>query len=290
MIGIVYAAVSAARKEGAMWAIRSMLLGVVLASICGGGAKAQTREVTGKILIEGSQQPLVGAAISIAGAKAGTCTGLDGIFAVQVPRDEEVTLQISVPGWTGEAIVPPSQNEVTLQLERGVIQLDPVVVNGEISRRNSASSIGRLSGEELTKVPAQTVETAMQGKIAGANIRSNSGAPGGGMQINFRGLTSILLPNDPVIVVDGVVISNIAIPNGTHYITRVNPDNTNPVNRIADLNPNDIDHIEVLRGPSASAMYGPHASNGVVLITTKRGRTRYQSDATSATVKCAFGK
>lgn len=273
-----------------MWVYRPMWLSAVLISVSAVGAQAQTREITGKIVIEGSQQALVGAAISIAGVKSGTCTGLDGIFSVQVPRNEEVTLQISVPGWTGEAIVPPSQNEVTLQLDRGVIQLDSILVTGRLSNRNSASSIGRLSGEELTKVPAQTVEVAMQGKIAGATIRSNSGAPGGGMQINFRGLTSILLPNDPVIVLDGVVISNIAIPSGTHYITRVGPENSNPVNRIADLNPNDIDHIEVLRGPSASAMYGPHASNGVVLITTKRGSARYQSDAVSTTVKCAFSK
>jgi TonB-dependent SusC/RagA subfamily outer membrane receptor len=288
MIGIRYAAVSTARKGGAMWTSRSMLLGAGLILVFSSALEAQTRHITGKILIQGSQQPLVGAAISISGAKTGTCTGLDGIFSVEVPRNEEVTLQISVPGWTGEAIVPPTQDEVTLQLERGVIQLDSLVVDGGL--RNSGSSIGRLSGEDLTKVPAQTVETAMQGKIAGANIRTNSGAPGGGVQMNFRGLTSILLPNDPVIVVDGVIISNIAIPNGTHYITRVSPETSNPVNRLADLNPNDIDHIEVLRGPSASAMYGPHASNGVVIITTKRGKPRYASDATSTVVKCAYPK
>ena len=94
-----------------MWTFRSMSLSTALfLGITGVAqaqsrpvASAQTRQVTGKILIEGSQQPLVGAAISISGAKNGTCTGLDGMFAVDVPKDEEVTLQISVPGWTGEA-------------------------------------------------------------------------------------------------------------------------------------------------------------------------------------------
>ncbi len=270
-----------------MWTSRSMLLGAGLFLVVAGVAQAQTREVTGRIMIQGSQQPLVGAAISIAGARAGTCTGLDGMFAVQVPRNEEVTLQISVPGWTGEAVVPPSQSEVTLQLERGVIELDTMVVKSLIDR-NSGNSIGRLSGEDLNKVPAQTVETAMQGKVAGASIRTNSGAPGGGSQINFRGLNSILLPSDPVIVVDGVVISNVSIPNGTHYITKVSADNTNAVNRLADLNPNDIDHIEILRGPSASAIYGPHAGNGVVVITTKHGRSSSAAEVASTTVTCAY--
>jgi TonB-dependent starch-binding outer membrane protein SusC len=270
-----------------MGSSHSMLLGAGLLLAVTSVLEAQTREVTGKILVEGSQQPLVGAAITIVGARTSTCTGLDGMFSVKVPRDEEVTLQISVPGWTGEAVVPPSQNEVTLQLERGVVQIDSLIVNA-LRDRNSGNSIGRISGEDLNKVPAQTVEAAMQGKIAGASIRQNSGAPGGGAQMNFRGMTSILLSNDPVIVVDGVIISNVAIPNGSHYITKVSPDQTNAVNRIADLNPNDIDHIEILRGPSASAMYGANAGNGVVVITTKHGRTRYDNEPATPGVRCGL--
>src|SRR6267154_1062993 len=146
-----------------------------------------------------------------------------------------------------------------------------------VDRRNLANAVATVSGEEVSRVSAQTVEQALQGKVVGASIQANSGAPGGGMQMRLRGVTSINGSSEPLYVVDGVVVSNVAIPSNQNAVTRStqgsNPSLTqdNQVNRIADLNPNDIENIEVLKGASASAIYGSRASNGVVIITTRRG-------------------
>src|SRR4029077_7537899 len=127
------------------------------------------------------------------------------------------------------------------------------------------------------RAPTQTIESALQGKIPGAVIQMNSGAPGGGGQINLRGVTTINAGVDPLIVVDGLVIANDAIASNMNAVTAAaaggnasNQDNS--VNRIADLNPNDIQSVEVLKGASAAAIYGSQAANGVLVITTKRGR------------------
>jgi len=149
-----------------------------------------------------------------------------------------------------------------------------------MERQNLPNAVATVSGSELTRAPTGTLESALQGKIPGALIQANSGAPGGGMQVNLRGVSTITAGSDPLFVVDGVVISNEAIPNGADAVTQAqaggNPRNQdNPTNRIADLNPADIERIEVLKGGSAAAIYGSKATNGVVIITTKRGQEGY---------------
>jgi TonB-linked SusC/RagA family outer membrane protein len=122
------------------------------------------------------------------------------------------------------------------------------------------------------------VENALQGKVVGANINLNSGAPGGGGQIQIRGVTSILGSGQPLIVVDGVIISNEANSSGVNAITQASPGaanlastQDNPLNRLADINPNDIESVEVLKSAAATAIYGSRATNGVIVIRTKRG-------------------
>ena len=134
-----------------------------------------------------------------------------------------------------------------------------------------------VSAGELTRAPTPTIESALQGKIPGATIQANSGAPGGGIQVNLRGVSTIIGDIEPLYVVDGIAVSDVAIPNGANAVTQAqaggNPRNQdNPVNRIADINPEDIERIEVLKGGSAAAIYGSKATNGVIIITTKRGQ------------------
>src|SRR5262249_12813669 len=122
-----------------------------------------------------------------------------------------------------------------------------------------------------------TVEGAMVGKVSGANLQSNSGAPGGGMQLRLRGISTINGQSSPLYVIDGVIISNVAVPSGINAITAAaaggnSANQDNRVSRVADLNPNDIESVEVLKGASAAALYGSKAANGVVIITTKRGK------------------
>ena len=167
-----------------------------------------------------------------------------------------------------------------MTLEPDIFNLEEVVVTGQstgIEKQNLPNAVATVSGSELTRAPTGTLESALQGKIPGALIQSNSGAPGGGIQVNLRGVSTINAGTDPLFVVDGIVISNDAIPNGADAVTAAqaggNPRNQdNPTNRIADLNPEDIERIEVLKGGSAAAIYGSKATNGVVIITTKRGQ------------------
>ena len=160
-------------------------------------------------------------------------------------------------------------------------RLDEVIVTGlatTVKRKNSANAVGTISSSELNgTAPAQTFDAALNGKIPGAYINANGGAPGGGISVKLRGVTSIYGNTQPLYVVDGVFIDNKATSGGLNAVTRASSGNSssnqdNPSNRIADLNPGDIDNIEILKGASASAIYGSKAAAGVILITTKRGK------------------
>ena len=129
----------------------------------------------------------------------------------------------------------------------------------------------------MRQVSSQSIEHALQGKVLGAYIQTNSGAPGGGAQVRMRGITSINATASPLWVIDGIIVSDVAIPSNQNVVSGASSGN-NPaltqdgqVNRITDLNPDDIESIEVLKGASASAIYGSKASNGVIIVTTRRG-------------------
>lgn len=177
--------------------------------------------------------------------------------------------------------VGATTNTVEIVLKKDVLNLDQVVVTGQatgISRRNLANDVASVSAAEMTKVSAQSIENAMQGKIAGAQISQSTGAPGGGNRIRIRGISSILGSAQPLYVIDGVIVSDVSVGSGTNKVTRASGTSISvgnqeaPVNRIADLNPNDIENVDVLKGSAAAAIYGSKASGGVIIITTKRGK------------------
>lgn len=241
-------------------------------------AEAQ-RRVTGRVTAVGTSEPLEAANVMVVGTALAAYTNEEGRFAMQAPEGP-IQLLVRRIGYKRQTVtLPAGQNEVDVALERDVLQLESQVVTGAattIARQNAANDVATVQAEELNRAPAQTVESALQGKVPGATISANSGAPGGGMQVQLRGVTSIFASADPLFVVDGVIVSNAAIASGTNAVTRAaaggNASNQdNPVNRIADLNPNDIERIEILKGASASAIYGARASNGVIMITTRQG-------------------
>src|SRR6185312_6996347 len=255
----------------------STLLAAFLACLCTTVASAQ-RSVTGHVLEEGTKQPVAGAQISILGTLTGALADDAGQFTVRVPSGP-VTLSARRIGYKRKDVpLPANQDTVTIILTRDVLNLEQVIVTGQatgIERRNLANAVSVVNGADLNRVQSQTIESALQGKVAGANISANSGAPGGGLQIQLRGTTSIIGNSEPLYVIDGVPATNAAVPGGTNAITGassgISSDEDNAANRLADLNPNDIQTIEILKGAAASANYGSQASNGVVLITTKRG-------------------
>jgi TonB-linked SusC/RagA family outer membrane protein len=243
-------------------------------------AAAQVRQVTGKVTNAQTGQGLPEATVSVTGTAIVAQTGTDGNYVLNAP-DGDVTLVVRGIGFKRQQVtVPPSQRTADVALEPDVFKLEEIVITGQatgIERQNLPNAVATVSADELNRVTSQTVEGALQGKIPGALIQANSGAPGGGFQVNLRGVSTIIGSVDPLFVVDGIVISNAAIPNGANAVTLAqaggNPRNQdNAVNRIADLNPEDIERIEVLKGGSAAAIYGSKATNGVVIITTKRGQ------------------
>ena len=260
--------------------IRSRWCAVALMLLGAATAHAQSRTVTGSVLEEGTRAPLPSAQVVVKGTTIGALTREDGTFTLQVPTGAAVLMVRRIGYPPTEVRVASTTTVVDVVLRRDPLKLDQMVITGQasgISRRNLATSVASVSAEEVTKVSTQSIENAFQGKIAGAQISQSTGAPGGGNRIRIRGISSILGSAQPLYVVDGVIVSDVAIGSGTNKVTRAAGSaisavtQENPDNRIADLNPNEIENVEVLKGSAASAIYGSKASGGVIIITTKRG-------------------
>ena len=243
-------------------------------------ASAQQRQITGKVTSSASGEPVAQANVSVVGTPIVAVSGEQGDFSLSA--DGDVTLVVRRIGFKRrELTVPAAQSRADVTLEPDVFNLEAVVVTGiatGVERRNASNAVATVSASDLSYTPTASIEQQLQGKVAGADIQQNSGAPGGGLQVRLRGVTSINATAEPLYVVDGVIASDVAIPSNQNAVTAAsggsNPslDQDALVNRIADLNPNDIESIEILRGASASAIYGQKASNGVVIIKTKRGQ------------------
>ena len=246
-------------------------------------AESQVRQITGRVTNSQTEQGLAEATVAVVGTNILAQTGNDGAFTLNAPEGP-VGLSVRAIGYRRLLItVPAGQATADAALEPDVFKLEEVVVTGQatgVERRNLANAVATVSSADLGDVPTASVEQQLQGKVAGADIQTNSGAPGGGVQVRLRGITSINAAAEPLYVVDGVIVSDVAIPSNQNAVTSATQGSNRSltqdaqVNRIADLNPNDIDNIEILKGASASAIYGARASNGVVIITTKRGRAR----------------
>lgn len=239
--------------------------------------------VTGTVTDGSTGEPLIGTTIFDAASETGTSTSIDGTYELELPSGT-TTLRFSSVGFVVENIEVSGSDgeEITLDIELkpDVARLGEVVVSGlgtTVERSNLANSVTSISAEEFGgTTQATTLSQGLYGKVTGAEISANSGAPGGGISIRMRGVTTINGSSQPLYIVDGVYYDNSAIPNGSNAVTAAaaggsSSNQDNPVNRIADLNPDEIKSIEILKGASAAAIYGQRASGGVVLITTKRG-------------------
>ena len=245
---------------------------------------AQTREITGKVTQAGGA-PITEATIGIVGAQLGVRTNEKGEYRLKAPSGDIQILARAIGFKRETKLVPAGQSTADFELEKDVLQLEGVTVTGQattVDKRNASVAVATVSADELMVAPAKSLEGNLSGKVVGASIFENSGVPGGGMQIQIRGATSILGQGDPLYIVDGVIVSNASIQGGLASVSRSSGSTTSSqdqtVNRLADINPNDIENIEVLKSAAATAIYGSRATNGVVVITTKRGKagqTRY---------------
>lgn len=215
-------------------------------------------EVKGRVLNkEGS--PLQGVSVTIGGTKKGSTTNSEGYFTITVPEGT-VRLEFSNVGFFSQTITVGNQTEINVTLESNVAGLDQVVVVGYGTRRKSdlTGAVGSVRAAQLQERPAASLNQALAGRISGVQVNSNSGRPGGRTNIRVRGFSSINSSNNPLYVIDGV-----ALPQSNQ---------TQASQAIDYINPNDIVSVEVLKDASSTAIYGARGANGVILITTKRGR------------------
>jgi TonB-linked SusC/RagA family outer membrane protein len=255
--------------------------GAIVAALCAFlplAIGAQDRTITGRVTAASTQQPLENAVVSIVGSnRVASRTDAEGRYSIVAPSGE-LRLRFRALGHAmREQIVAADRTSVDVQLSRDAFRLADVVVTGQattVERRSATTASAYLAGEDVTRVSAPTFENALTGKVTGVNIQSNSGAPGGGIQLQIRGNNTILGAFDPLYVVDGVIYSNERIAGGRAQITNAAfaTAEDDAVNRVADINPADIASLEILKGAAASSIYGSKAANGVVIITTRRGR------------------
>ncbi|MDP7025531.1 MAG: SusC/RagA family TonB-linked outer membrane protein [Candidatus Marinimicrobia bacterium] len=235
--------------------------------------------VEGTITDANTGEALIGAQVLVKGTFTGTTTGQDGRFNLNV--DDDATLIFTYIGYkTTESVVSPGMGSLAVAMELDVLGQDELVVTGlvtSVKRRNAANAVSVVSGDDLVNAPTQTLDQALSGKFAGVNIRRNTGAPGGGVNVNLRGSSTLTGSTQPIYVIDGIVVNNDANQSGIDVVTAAAGAGSSrpqgqPTNRIGDINPNDIESVEVLKGASAAAMYGAKASNGVIIINTKKGQ------------------
>jgi len=259
--------------------LRPLVCAAALLSGPLGGVALAQRSVHGTVKDAQTGAPIAAAQVSVRGTKVWASTSSDGQFSLGAPAGA-LTLDVRRIGFVSAGIpVAADQNDVAITLRATALELSEVIVTGQgtgVSRRNLANNVESVRSDQLSLAHSQTVETALQGMVPGAVITANSGAPGGGMQVRMQGVTSIFGRSQPLYVVDGVPVANTSIPNGLNAVTAAGAgldasNQDNPVNRIGDLNPSDIESIEFLEGPSAAAIYGSSAANGVIVISTKRG-------------------
>jgi TonB-dependent starch-binding outer membrane protein SusC len=269
----------ASRLVGRGGLMRGTLLAAVLAGSAAGGAQQPSRQLTGRVTDQDTRAPIPDVSVVVTATTVKTVSTHSGAFSLRFPADAR-TLSVQRIGYLAATVsVAADQTDVTVVLVRDILRLEQQVITGlatTIASRNAANDVAILDAQAIDQVPTPTVENAMQGKVLGAVIQENNGgAPGGGIQVQIRGVTSINSDGAPLYVIDGIMLDNETINSGLSAVTQAggigpSPQDLSP-NRVADLNPEDIESVQVLKGASASAIYGSKASAGVIIITTKKG-------------------
>ncbi|WP_349564222.1 SusC/RagA family TonB-linked outer membrane protein [Ekhidna sp. MALMAid0563] len=251
---------------------------------------AQDVRVSGTVTDASNGEPLPGVTVLVKGTTNGTITGINGEYELAVPSGS--TLVFSSIGYSSQEIAASEAGDVAMRTD--VTNLDEVVVTGlatSVKRSNLANSVESISSENLTGITNQsTLDGSLSGKFLGADIRANSGAPGGGISMRLRGVTSIFGDQQPLFIVDGVYVDNSTTSLGNNIVSEAagggapSTNQDDATNRIADIDPEDIESIEILKGASAAAIYGSRAAGGVVIITTKRGKSGKAQTSFSQTI------
>lgn len=222
--------------------------------------------VTGKVLTFEDDSPLPGANVKVKGTDIGTITDVSGSFSLEIPEDAN-TLVISYIGYVTEEIPINNQSEFNVVLIQDITQLQELVVvgYGQTSKKLISGSIAKIESEDFADVIKPSLDAALQGKATGVQVNSNTGTPGAALSVEIRGANSISAGTQPLYVIDGIPIT-------TGDFAQIGMEGQN-INALADIDPDDIASLTVLKDASAAAIYGARAANGVVLIETKSGKS-----------------
>ncbi len=241
-----------------------------------------TRIISGKVT-DDQDQPLIGATVRAKGSKTGTVTDLDGSFSLELP-DDALVLVFSYIGFDSKEVEIGDQTYISVVLDEATSQLDEVLVVGFGTQKKkfATGAISKLNGEEIENAMQSTFDGALQGRVSGVQVTTSNAMAGSPVTIRVRGTSSIQASSDPLYVVDGVpvVSGNFSKNNASNWRLAT----ANESNALVQLNPADIESIEILKDASATAIYGSRGSNGVVLITTKKGKegkTKFNAGAQS---------
>ena len=249
-----------------------LFLGMFLLAI---QVMAQQITVTGKVKSADDGLPIPGATVKIKGLPATTQTGTDGVYSIKASAGQ--TIEFTYIGYLKTEKLVGSEHVIDVTLKVDAKQLSEVVVTGALgiksTKREQGSAIQSVGGAEIAQTQRENFINSLQGRIAGVDVITTSGTPGASSQILIRGISSVSSNNQPLMVIDGVPLDNSSL-NSNEFASRVGQENRSAdfTNRSADINPEDIENVTVLKGPEAAALYGIDAANGAILITTKRGK------------------
>lgn len=233
---------------------------------------AQNKNISGTIVDGVTNEPLTGASIIASGTQIGTTSGANGDFQLSIPSNV-TQLEISFIGYLSQtvSVAGGSKSRINVQLQPDAENIDEIVVigYGAVKKSDLTGSVASLKSSDLMKSSPLNAQQGMQGRVAGVNVLASDGAPGGGISIQIRGTNSFLGNTEPLYVIDGVPMTT----SNSQETVSLDSDNISSRNALAFLNPADIESIEILKDASSTAIYGSRGSNGVVLITTKQGRS-----------------
>ena len=250
--------------------ISTLFLLVLLATIF--AANAQVRDISGKVTVAEDGSSLPGVSVRLKGTTTGATTDANGMYRIQVPGNNDI-LVFTFIGFSAKEVIVQGQTVVNVALGADSKALEEVVITTALGIARQSKSLGYaaqgVNSEELNVNRQSNLLNALQGKVAGATISSVGGGPGQGANIRIRGINSIdaSSSNDPLYVIDGVQVDNSTSLAGAGSGTNVR----SVGNRISDINPDEIETINILKGGAATALYGLRGANGVVVITTKKG-------------------
>lgn len=263
---------------------QKILLLILLSLFLQGMAYSQIK-VKGTVTDLSTGAPLAGVSVVEEGTKNGTVTNKEGRFTISV-RSKESILHFLFLGMETQKIKVGAQTDISVSMRQDVTQIENVVVEigyGEAQKKNVAGSLGVLSSAELSKSKGESFMDALQGRLAGVQLRSSSGEPGAGLDITIRGGNSINAGTQPLYVIDGVQIDvnadEVASSSYTSSNVQYNP--------LAGINPSDIESMTVLKDASATAIYGSRGANGVIIVKTREGRGEKMSVDLDMSFGCA---